>query len=314
MAFDPAAATSPAAASDTNSLEIFCIKGSRISGGTRLYVDCASDGQIQTSDKSAITKELRSIMDQLRALKPPEPSFYSNLERCPISHFLFNPMKPNPTINGPFVNKHDFVQGLVHNLRTIDELDHRDNYKTEFYEQNLPSCFRLRRPKITHGDIRRKNIMGQQTGLLVNGCEPALSLMAIGLVSYLLGSLRHVHIRPLGRGLGFNDSRGLDRPDRSDTGFDDYERHALRYERPDGSGLAPVRSEGAVESTTGELHTIDLLRMREIVQPCALPYQNVSAKAVEPLQDHDLHQLWNPLHQNHNLLRRMTSSRSFHRR
>ncbi|KIW76881.1 hypothetical protein Z517_09325 [Fonsecaea pedrosoi CBS 271.37] len=35
--------------------------------------------------------------------------------------------------------------------------------------------------------------------------------------------------------------------------------------------MAPVTSEGAVESTTGELHTIDLLRMREIVHPCALP-------------------------------------------
>ncbi|KIW76296.1 hypothetical protein Z517_11042 [Fonsecaea pedrosoi CBS 271.37] len=36
--------------------------------------------------------------------------------------------------------------------------------------------------------------------------------------------------------LGYRGLDRPDRPDRSDPGFDDYERHARRYERPDGSG------------------------------------------------------------------------------
>jgi aminoglycoside phosphotransferase (APT) family kinase protein len=134
---------------------------------------------LQASDKSAITKQLRSIMDQLRALKPPESSFYGSLERGPIPYFLFNSMEANPTINGPFVNEHDFIQGLVRNLRTIDELNQRNSYKTDFYEQNLPSCFRLGRPTLTHGDVQRKNIMVQRTCLQGDGCETAFRLMII---------------------------------------------------------------------------------------------------------------------------------------
>lgn len=134
---------------------------------------------MQASDKSAITKQLRSIMDQLRAWEPPESSFYGSLERGPIPYFLFNSMEANTTITGPFVNEYDFIQGLVRNLRTIDERNHRDSYKADFYEQNLPSCFRLGRPTLTHGDVQRKNIMVQRTSLQGDGCETAFRLMII---------------------------------------------------------------------------------------------------------------------------------------
>lgn len=118
-------------------------------------------------------------MDQLRAWEPPESSFYGSLERGPIPYFLFNSMEANTTITGPFVNEYDFIQGLVRNLRTIDERNHRDSYKADFYEQNLPSCFRLGRPTLTHGDVQRKNIMVQRTSLQGDGCETAFRLMII---------------------------------------------------------------------------------------------------------------------------------------
>lgn len=134
---------------------------------------------LQPPDKSAIAKQIRSIMDQLRALRPPESPFYGSLECGPVPYFLFSTMEPNPTINGPFVNEHEFIQGLVRNLRTTDELNNRDSYKADFYEQNLPACFRLGRPTLSHGDIQRKNIMVQRTCPGGDGCEPAFKLMII---------------------------------------------------------------------------------------------------------------------------------------
>lgn len=134
---------------------------------------------LQAPDKSAITKQLRSIMDQLRALRPPESPFYGSFERGPVPYFLFCAMESNPTINGSLVIERDFIQGLVRNLRTIDELNNQDSYKTDFYEQNLPSCFRPGRPTLTHGDIQRQNIMVRRTCPRGDRCEPVPRLVII---------------------------------------------------------------------------------------------------------------------------------------
>ena len=57
---------------------------------------------LQIFDKSAITKHLRSIMDALRVITPPDPPFYGSLDHGSLPYFLFYTMESIPAINGPF--------------------------------------------------------------------------------------------------------------------------------------------------------------------------------------------------------------------
>ncbi|KAL2434147.1 hypothetical protein ABEF95_014749 [Exophiala dermatitidis] len=132
---------------------------------------------LDADEKTSITQQLRSIVDQLRALPPPEPPFYGSFDRGPVPYFLFYTPEQDPTIAGPFVNEYDFIQGLVQNLRSIDRLNNSDSYKADYYEQNLPCCFRLGRPTLTHGDIQKKNIIIRRIGS--HGDDPAFKLMII---------------------------------------------------------------------------------------------------------------------------------------
>lgn len=60
---------------------------------------------------------------------------------------------------GPFHGEAAFIQGLTSNFRALRENNGHPVFKAQFWEEHLVKVLRDLRPRLTHGDVQRRNIM-----------------------------------------------------------------------------------------------------------------------------------------------------------
>ena len=124
---------------------------------------------LQPCERGEILSKLRAILDDIRSLPPPSPSFYGSVDRGPLPYFLFWTPEPQQEVNGPFASEKEFYLGLVEKLRQIHADNNRHTSRVEWLRKHLPESLTGHQPTFTHGDIQKKNIIVERTSSKLPG-------------------------------------------------------------------------------------------------------------------------------------------------
>ncbi|KAL4910137.1 hypothetical protein BDW74DRAFT_173603 [Aspergillus multicolor] len=115
------------------------------------------------SEKDDIVSKLKrnfEIMREVQCLFGSEAGdFYGGLDGKGLPHSLFYCQKEGRGCLGPYYGEEAFVEGLVGNFRAYTERNGRPDYKVRYYEKYLARVLNGHRPRLTHRDVQRKNII-----------------------------------------------------------------------------------------------------------------------------------------------------------
>ncbi|RDW90431.1 uncharacterized protein DSM5745_02206 [Aspergillus mulundensis] len=115
------------------------------------------------SEKDDIVSKLKQNFDIMREVQCPFSSeagdFFGSLDGGAPPHYLFFSQKGDKILLGPYHGEEAFIKGLVDNFRAFTKRNRRPDYKVRYYEKYLAQVLKGHRPRLTHGDVQRKNIM-----------------------------------------------------------------------------------------------------------------------------------------------------------
>lgn len=110
--------------------------------------------------KSSIVAQLNGIVNKMRALPPPSPSFFGSVDKGSLGHRFFLSVNPSPGTNGPFHDENEFNAALA--LRAGDVNSHQLRLVADFFARQLPKALYGHETVFTHSDWHQGNILVSQ--------------------------------------------------------------------------------------------------------------------------------------------------------
>lgn len=115
-------------------------------------------------EKDSIVAQLQHTFARLRQTPCPKPHWFGGLDGGAIRHYLFYSQRDEEKHLGPSGDGPAFVKSLTDNFRALKEANDHPDLKVRFYEGHLPGALAGIHPILTHGDVKRKNIMVHDNG------------------------------------------------------------------------------------------------------------------------------------------------------